>query len=213
MEPFGIVHARVAPLDRADVDTDALLPKQFMKSIARSGFGAHLFDAWRYLDPGHPGKPPAERRPNPDFVLNQPRYQGARILLARDNFGCGSSREHALWALAEYGFRAILAPSFGDIFFDNCFKNGVLPLRLPAARIDALFAQVRAGEDYRLTIDLPGEELRLPDGSGWPLQVDPFRRHCLLHGLDDIALTLQRADEIRDYEARRRVLEPWLFAS
>lgn len=213
MTPFTTLDALVVPLDRADVDTDALIPKQFMKSIARTGFGDHLFDAWRYLDPGHPGQPADQRQPDPGFVLNQPRYRGARILLARENFGCGSSREHALWALVDYGIRVILAPSFADIFFNNCFKNGVLPVRLPPDRIDRLFAAVEATVGYRMTVDLEARQLRLPDGRSWPLDIDPFRRHCLLAGLDEIALTLQQADAIRRYEAQRRRLEPWLFAS
>ncbi|WP_018227624.1 3-isopropylmalate dehydratase small subunit [Methyloversatilis universalis] len=212
MDAFTVLDGLVVPLDRADVDTDALIPKQFMKSIARTGFGDNLFDSWRYLDPGEPGKPRSERRLNPDFVLNQPRYRGAQILLGRDNFGCGSSREHALWALVDYGIRVIVAPGFADIFFNNCFKNGVLPVRLPADEVDALFAAVDAIEGYRMTVDLHAQRIALPDGRLLAFDIDPFRRDCLLNGLDDIALTLQQADDIRRYEAGRRDLEPWLFA-
>lgn len=212
MKAFTVLDGLVVPLDRADVDTDALIPKQFMKSIARTGFGDNLFDSWRYLDPGEPGKPRSARTPDPDFVLNRPRYQGAQILLARNNFGCGSSREHALWALVDYGIRAIVAPGFADIFFNNCFKNGVLPVRLPADDVDALFAAVDAAEGYRMTVDLHAQHIRLPDGRLLDFDIDPFRRQCLLEGLDDIALTLRRADDIRQYEARRRQQEPWLFA-
>ena len=212
MQPFTTLTSHVAPLDRADVDTDALIPKQFMKSIARTGFGDNLFDAWRYRDPGYPGKPQSAREPEPDFVLNRPSCRGAQILLARDNFGCGSSREHALWAVADYGFRVIVAPSFADIFFNNCFKNGVLPVVLPPPQIDRLFADIGDGrEDYRVSVDLAEQTLRLPDGELLGFEVDAYRKHCLLHGLDDIALTLQQADDIRAYEQRRRTLEPWLF--
>lgn len=212
MDAFTVLDGLVVPLDRADVDTDALIPKQFMKSIARTGFGDNLFDSWRYLDPGEPGKPRDARTVNPDFVLNQPRYRGAQILLGRDNFGCGSSREHALWALVDYGIRVIVAPGFADIFFNNCFKNGVLPVRLPADQVDALFAAVDAIEGYRMTVDLHAQRIALPDGRLLAFDIDPFRRDCLLNGLDDIALTLQQADDIRRYEAGRRDLEPWLFA-
>ncbi|MFZ5507485.1 MAG: 3-isopropylmalate dehydratase small subunit [Pseudomonadota bacterium] len=212
MQPFTTLTSHVAPLDRADVDTDALIPKQFMKSIARTGFGDNLFDAWRYRDPGYPGKPQSAREPEPDFVLNRPSCRSAQILLARDNFGCGSSREHALWALADYGFRVIVAPSFADIFFNNCFKNGVLPVVLPPPQIDRLFADIGDGrENYRVTVNLAEQTLRLPDGELLGFEVDAYRKHCLLHGLDDIALTLQQADDIRAHERRRRTLEPWLF--
>jgi 3-isopropylmalate/(R)-2-methylmalate dehydratase small subunit len=211
MDPFRVHTGLVAPLDRANVDTDAIIPKQFLKSIKRSGFGPNLFDAWRYLDHGEPGIDPATRRPNPDFILNQPRYQGATILLARRNFGCGSSREHAPWALADYGFRAILAPSFADIFFNNCFKNGLLPIVLPESQVDRLFADAAAFPGFRLTIDLDRQLVSTPDGAlTLPFDVDPFRRHCLLNGFDDIGLTLQHADEIRAYEAKHLAAQPWL---
>jgi 3-isopropylmalate/(R)-2-methylmalate dehydratase small subunit len=211
MEPFRVHTGIVAPLDRANVDTDAIIPKQFLKSIKRSGFGPNLFDAWRYLDHGEPGMDPSTRRPNPDFVLNQPRYRGASILLARRNFGCGSSREHAPWALADYGFRAILAPSYADIFFNNCFKNGLLPIVLPESQVDRLFADAAAFPGFRLTIDLDRQTVSTPDGGNMlPFDVDPFRRHCLLNGYDDIGLTLQHADEIRAYEAKHLAAQPWL---
>ena len=211
MEPFRVHTGLVAPLDRANVDTDAIIPKQFLKSIKRSGFGPNLFDAWRYLDHGEPGIDPATRRPNPEFILNQPRYQGATILLARRNFGCGSSREHAPWALADYGFRAILAPSYADIFFNNCFKNGLLPIVLPESQVDRLFADAAAFPGFRLTIDLDRQTVATPDGSlVLPFDVDPFRRHCLLNGFDDIGLTLQHADEIHAYEAKHLAERPWL---
>jgi 3-isopropylmalate/(R)-2-methylmalate dehydratase small subunit len=211
MQPFRIHTGIVAPLDRANVDTDAIIPKQFLKSIKRSGFGVNLFDAWRYLDHGEPGMDPTGRRPNPQFVLNEPRYKGASILLARRNFGCGSSREHAPWALADYGFRAILAPSFADIFFNNCFKNGLLPIVLPESQVDRLFADAAAFPGFRLTIDLDRQLVSTPDGAlTLPFDVDPFRRHCLLNGFDDIGLTLQHADEIRAYEAKHLAAQPWL---
>lgn len=211
MDKFTTLDAIVAPLDRPNVDTDAIIPKQFLKSIRRSGFGPNLFDAWRYLDRGEPGQDPAQRTPNPEFVLNQPRYQGARILLARENFGCGSSREHAVWALEDYGFRAIIAPSFADIFFNNCFKNGVLPIMLQSAAVAELFQAVAAQPGYRLQIDLPAQRVLRPDGHAYPFEVDAFRKHCLLEGLDDIGLTLQHAEAIRAYEQRRRGEAPWLF--
>jgi 3-isopropylmalate/(R)-2-methylmalate dehydratase small subunit len=211
MQPFRVHSGIVAPLDRANVDTDAIIPKQFLKSIKRSGFGVNLFDAWRYTDPGQPGQDPALRRPNPDFVLNQPRYRGASILLARRNFGCGSSREHAPWALADYGFRALIAPSYADIFFNNCFKNGLLPIVLPDASIDRLFADVAAFPGYRLTIDLERQSVSTADGSlGFSFDIDPFRKQCLLNGWDDIGLTLQHADEITAFEARHLQQQPWL---
>jgi 3-isopropylmalate/(R)-2-methylmalate dehydratase small subunit len=211
MEPFRVHTGLVAPLDRANVDTDAIIPKQFLKSIKRSGFGPNLFDAWRYLDHGEPGMDARSRRPNPDFVLNQPRYQGATVLLARRNFGCGSSREHAPWALADYGFRAILAPSYADIFYNNCFKNGLLPIVLPESQIDRLFADVAAFPGYRLTVDLERQIVVTTDGAlTLPFEVDPFRRHCLLNGFDDIGLTLQHADEIRAFEAKHLAARPWL---
>ena len=200
----------VAPLDRANVDTDLIIPKQFLKSIRRSGFGPNLFDAPRYLDEGVPDADCSARPLNPEFVLNQPRYRGASILLARQNFGCGSSREHAPWALDDYGFRAVIAPSFADIFFNNCFKNGLLPIVLDAEIVESLFRQVEAAEGYTLTIDLPAQVVVLPDGTRHGFAIDAFRKHCLLHGLDDIGLTLQEADAIRAFEARQRVESPWL---
>jgi len=212
MEKFTIHKGLVAPLDRENVDTDAIIPKQFLKSIKKTDFGPNLFDEWRYLDHGEPGMDPATRRPNPDFVLNQPRYAGASILLARKNFGCGSSREHAPWALQQYGFRAILAPSFADIFFNNCFKNGILPIVLPAAEIEALFQQVEATPGYKLVVDLPAQAVLRPDGHGIPFQIDAFRKECLLNGWDDIGLTLRHAEKIKEFEARRRIEQPWLFA-
>ncbi|MFA7098248.1 MAG: 3-isopropylmalate dehydratase small subunit [Gammaproteobacteria bacterium] len=211
MDKFEKLNALVAPLDRANVDTDAIIPKQFLKSIKRTGFGPYLFDEWRYLDHGEPGMDCSARPLNPDFVLNQPRYQGAQILLARDNFGCGSSREHAPWALLDYGFRAIIAPSFADIFYNNCFKNGILPIRLDAAVVDRLFREVESTPGYRLEIDLAAQTVRTPSGEEIPFQVDEFRKYCLLNGLDDIGLTLQHVDAIRAYEARRRQEAPWLF--
>ncbi len=201
----------MVPLDRPNVDTDAIIPKQYLKSVQRSGFGPNLFDDWRYLDPGEPGMDHSQRRPDPDFVLNQPRYQGAEILLARENFGCGSSREHAVWALTDYGIRAVIAPSFADIFYNNSFKNGLLPIVLPEAVVERLFREVAATPGYRLRVDLAEQTVTTPDGSVFSFEVDPFRKHCLLHGLDDIDLTLQHADEIRAYEARRRHEAPWLF--
>ncbi|MEY8688861.1 MAG: 3-isopropylmalate dehydratase small subunit [Leptothrix sp. (in: b-proteobacteria)] len=201
----------MAPLDRANVDTDAIIPKQFLKSIRRSGFGPNLFDAWRYLDEGQPGQDCSTRPRNPDFVLNQPRYAQASILLARENFGCGSSREHAPWALEDFGFRAVIAPSFADIFFSNCYKNGLLPIVLPAAAVDALFRAVEASPGYQLSIDLPAQLLRLPDGSTQGFDIDGFRKYCLVEGLDDIGLTLRHAPEIRAFEAARRASQPWLF--
>ena len=212
MQAFTVHKGLVAPMDRANVDTDAIIPKQFLKSIARSGFGPNLFDEWRYLDKGEPGQDPASRKPNPDFVLNQPRYAGASVLLARKNFGCGSSREHAPWALMDYGFRCVIAPSFADIFFNNCFKNGVLPIVLPAAEIDALFVLVGATSGYRLLIDLERQQVIRPDGRALPFAVDAFRKECLLNGWDDIGLTLRHADLIKAFEDQRRIEQPWLFA-
>ncbi len=211
MQPFRTFTGLVAPLDRANVDTDAIIPKQFLKSIKRSGFGANLFDAWRYLDHGEPGMDPAVRRKNPDFVLNEPRYQGAQILLARRNFGCGSSREHAPWALADYGFRALIAPSYADIFLNNCYKNGLLPVVLSEGQMDALFAAVKAFPGFRLTVDLERQTVAAPDGSmTFGFEVEPMRKHRLLNGLDDIGLTLQHAEEIRAFEAKRLTDQPWL---
>ena len=210
MQKFTIHKGLVAPLDRENVDTDAIIPKQFLKSIKKTGFGPNLFDEWRYLDHGEPGMDPASRKPNPDFVLNQPRYQGASILLARKNFGCGSSREHAPWALEQYGFRALIAPSFADIFFNNCFKNGLLPIALPEGIVDRLFDEVAAFPGYELTIDLPRQIVVRPQGEEIPFEVNAFRKYCLLNGLDDIGLTLRHADKIREYEARRLATKPWL---
>jgi len=210
MQAFRVHKGLVAPLDRENVDTDAIIPKQFLKSIQRSGFGPNLFDEWRYLDRGGPGQDPATRRPNPDFVLNQPRYQGASVLLARRNFGCGSSREHAPWALDQYGFRAIIAPSYADIFFSNCFKNGLLPIVLPEHEVATLFDEVAAFVGYLLTIDLERQVVVKPDGVELPFEVQPFRKFCLLGGFDDIGLTLRHADKIRSFEAERLLKKPWL---
>ncbi len=210
MEPFRIHSGIVAPMDRENVDTDAIIPKQFLKSIKRSGFGPNLFDAWRYLDPGEPGQDPATRRPNPDFVLNQLRYRGASILLARKNFGCGSSREHAPWALQQYGFRALIAPSYADIFFNNCFKNGVLPIVLAEHQVARLFDDVAAFIGYGLTIDLERQVVITADGDEIAFDVEPFRKYCLLGGFDDVALTLRHADKIRAFEAERLLKQPWL---
>ena len=210
MEPFRVHTGLVAPLDRENVDTDAIIPKQFLKSIRKSGFGPNLFDEWRFLDHGEPGQDPQSRRPNPDFVLNQPRYQGASILLARANFGCGSSREHAPWALQQYGFRALIAPSYADIFFNNSFKNGLLPIVLPERQVATLFDEVMAFPGYRLTIDLERQAVVKPDGSELAFEVEPFRKYCLLGGYDDIALTLRHAEAIRAFEAERLLKQPWL---
>ncbi|WP_457355768.1 3-isopropylmalate dehydratase small subunit [Roseateles sp. P5_D6] len=210
MDKFTIHKGLVAPMDRDNVDTDAIIPKQFLKSIKRSGFGPNLFDEWRYLDHGEPGQDPASRQPNPDFVLNQPRYAGASVLVARSNFGCGSSREHAPWALQQYGFRAILAPSFADIFFNNCFKNGLLPIVLPESAIARLFDEVYAFPGYQLVVDLPRQVVVKPDGAELPFDIEPFRKECLIGGLDEIGLTLQHTDKIRAYEAQRIAAKPWL---
>jgi 3-isopropylmalate/(R)-2-methylmalate dehydratase small subunit len=211
MEPFRVHTGLAVPLDRANVDTDAIIPKQFLKSIKRSGFGPNLFDAWRYLDPGEPGMDPARRRPNPDFVLNEPRYRGASILLSGRNFGCGSSREHAPWALVDYGFRAVIAPSYADIFFNNCFKNGLLPIVLHESQVDSLMAAAKAFPGYRLTIDLAEQTVATVDGAlTLAFDVEPFRKHCLINGLDDIGLTLEHAEAIRAFEAKRLAAEPWL---
>ena len=210
MQPFRVHKGKVAPLDRQNVDTDAIIPKQFLKSIKKSGFGQNLFDAWRFLDPGEPGQDPATRKPNPDFVLNQPRYQGASVLLARRNFGCGSSREHAPWALDQYGFRALIAPSFADIFFNNCFKNGLLPIQLPELIVAKLFDEVAAFVGYELTVDLEQQIVIKPDGTSLPFEVQPFRKFCLLGGYDDIGLTLRHAEKIRTFEAERLLQRPWL---
>jgi 3-isopropylmalate/(R)-2-methylmalate dehydratase small subunit len=210
MQRFEVHTGLVAPLDRANVDTDAIIPKQFLKSIRRTGFGPNLFDEWRYLDHGEPGQDPAMRRLNPDFVLNQPRYEGASILLARKNFGCGSSREHAPWALIQYGFRAVVAPSFADIFFNNCTKNGLLPVVLPEMVIDRLFHEVAAHLGYQLTVDLPRQKLIEADGREHDFDVDPFRKYCLLNGFDDIELTLRHKDKITAFETKRLAAQPWL---
>ena len=211
MDKFVRVDGLVVPLDRANVDTDAIIPKQFLKSIKRTGFGPNLFDEWRYLDHGEPGMDNSKRPLNPDFVLNQPRYHGAQILLARENFGCGSSREHAPWALDDYGFRAIIAPSFADIFCNNCFKNGLLPIVLDTASVDDLFQAVIATPGYHLKIDLEQQSIIAPNGMVYRFEVDAFRKNCLLNGLDDIGLTLQHVREIKEYEARRKPEAPWLF--
>jgi 3-isopropylmalate/(R)-2-methylmalate dehydratase small subunit len=210
MEPFRVHTGLVAPLDRENVDTDAIIPKQFLKSIKRSGFGPNLFDAWRYLDPGEPGQSPASRKPNPDFVLNQPRYQGTSILLARRNFGCGSSREHAPWALQQYGFRSVIAPSFADIFFNNCFKNGLLPIVLSEHVVSRLFDETLAFPGYRLTIDLERQTVTEPGGTEHAFEIQPFRKYCLLGGYDDIGLTLRHAEKIKTFEAERLLKRPWL---
>jgi len=210
MQAFRIHTGLVAPLDRENVDTDAIIPKQFLKSIKKSGFGPNLFDEWRYLDHGEPGQDPASRKPNPDFVLNQPRFQGASVLVTRKNFGCGSSREHAPWALDQYGFRAIIAPSYADIFFNNCFKNGLLPIVLPEHEVARLFDEVNAFVGYKLTIDLERQVVERPGGEVIPFDVQPFRKYCLLNGFDDIGLTLRHADKIRAFEAERLLKKPWL---
>ena len=210
MDAFTVHRGLVAPMDRANVDTDAIIPKQFLKSIKRTGFGPNLFDEWRYLDKGEPGQDPATRQANPDFVLNQPRYAGASVLLARDNFGCGSSREHAPWALQQYGFRALIAPSYADIFFNNCFKNGILPIVLPESQVARLFDEVLAFPGYSLTVDLPRQVVVLADGSEWPFEVQAFRKYCLVGGFDDIGLTLRHADKIKAFEAERLARMPWL---
>lgn len=212
MEKFVTFTGVVCPLDRSNVDTDAIIPKQFLKSIKRSGFGPNLFDEWRYLDHGEPGMDNSQRPINPDFVLNDPRYAGARILLARENFGCGSSREHAPWALEDYGFSVIIAPSFADIFFNNTFKNGILPVPLAAEQVDALFAKATGPDALQIEVDLANQQLKLSDGEVINFDVDPFRKHCLLEGLDDIGLTLQHVDAIKAYEEQRKAQTPWLFS-
>ncbi len=210
MQKFTLLKGLVAPMDRANVDTDAIIPKQFLKSIRKTGFGPNLFDEWRYLDVGHPGQDPASRKPNPDFVLNQPRYQGASVLLARKNFGCGSSREHAPWAIDQFGFRCVIAPSFADIFFNNCFKNGLLPIVLPETVIAQLFDEVAVFPGYQLTVDLERQVVVRPQGEEIPFEVQAFRKYCLLNGLDDIGLTLRHADKIKAFEAERLATKPWL---
>ncbi|HAB90946.1 MAG: 3-isopropylmalate dehydratase small subunit [Thiopseudomonas sp.] len=213
MKAFTQHQGLVAPLDRANVDTDQIIPKQFLKSIKRTGFGPNLFDEWRYLDEGQPDQDNSQRPINTDFVLNQPRYQGASVLLAQENFGCGSSREHAPWALEEYGFRTIIAPSFADIFYNNSFKNGLLPIVLTADEVNELFAQAQAVEGYQLTIDLAAQTVTRPDGVQYSFEVDAFRKHCLLNGLDDIGLTLQDAELIREFEVGYKKANPWLFGA
>ena len=213
MQKFTLLKGLVAPMDRENVDTDAIIPKQFLKSIKKTGSGVNLFDEWRYLDHGEPGQDPTSRKPNPDFVLNQPRYAGASILIARKNFGCGSSREHAPWALDQYGFRAVLAPSFADIFFNNCFKNGLLPIVLPESTIELLFNEVAAFPGYELTIDLERQVVIRPQGEEIPFDVIAFRKYCLLNGFDDIGLTLRHTDKIKAYEAERLATKPWLAHS
>ena len=212
MKAFTQHTGLVCPLDRANVDTDQIIPKQFLKSIKRSGFGPYLFDEWRYADQGEPGMDCANRPLKKDFVLNQPRYRGAQVLLARDNFGCGSSREHAPWAIEDYGFQVVIAPSFADIFFGNCYKNGILPIVLPAAAVDKLFAECAASEGYRLAVDLETQEITTPAGESFAFDITPHRKHCLLNGLDEIGLTLQHADEIKAFEVKHRAAQPWLFA-
>ncbi len=212
MKKFEQCHGLVVPLDRANVDTDAIIPKQFLKSIKRSGFGRYLFDEWRFLDHGEPGMTVAQRQINPEFVLNQQRYQGAEILLARDNFGCGSSREHAPWALQDYGFRVVIAPSFADIFFNNCFKIGLLPIVLDETTTGHLIKETETTIGYQLLVDLSVQTVTTPSGETYAFEIDAFRKHCLLNGLDEIGQTLQHAAKIRDYEKRRQTKQPWLFA-
>jgi 3-isopropylmalate/(R)-2-methylmalate dehydratase small subunit len=210
MQKFTLHKGLVAPMDRENVDTDAIIPKQFLKSIRKTGFGQNLFDEWRYLDAGFPGQDPTSRKPNPDFVLNQARYKGASVLLARKNFGCGSSREHAPWALDQFGFRAIIAPSYADIFFNNSFKNGLLPIVLSETQVSQLFNEAAAFPGYALTIDLERQVVAKPDGEELPFEVQAFRKYCLLNGFDDIGLTLRQADKIKAFEAERLVQKPWL---
>lgn len=212
MQAFTQHKGLCVPLDRPNVDTDAIIPKQFLKSIKRSGFGVNLFDEWRYLDHGEPGQDVTTRQINPDFVLNQPRYAAASVLLARDNFGCGSSREHAPWALEDYGFRSVIAPSFADIFYNNCFKNGLLPIVLGAGIVEQLFGEVADAEGYALEIDLEAQTVATPSGEKFEFTIDAFRKHCLLHGLDDIGLTLQHVDAIKSFEMKHRAESPWLFS-
>jgi 3-isopropylmalate/(R)-2-methylmalate dehydratase small subunit len=210
MQKFTVLKGLVAPMDRENVDTDAIIPKQFLKSIRKTGFGQNLFDEWRYLDAGYPGQDPASRKPNPEFVLNLPRYLGATVLLARKNFGCGSSREHAPWALDQFGFRAIIAPSYADIFFNNSFKNGLLPIVLPEAQVAQLFDEVKAFPGYQLSIDLQRQMVVKPSGDELPFEVQAFRKYCLLNGLDDIGLTLRHTEKIKAFEAERLAQKPWL---
>ena len=211
MKALDLMCSLVVPIDRAHIDTDALIPKQFMKSIQRSGFGVNLFDEWRYLDPGQPGMDVTQRQPNPTFALNQPRYKGAKILLARENFGCGSSREHAPWALQQFGFQAVIAPSFADIFFNNSLKNGLLLIKLDAKIVDQLFRETAEREGYRLAVDLEQQTVSTPSGESFKFDIDPFRKHCIMNGLDDIGLTLEHAGKIQAFEARHKAAQPWLF--
>jgi len=211
MEKFIRQEGLVAPMDRANVDTDAVIPKQYLKSIKRTGYGPNLFDEWRYLDHGEPGMDHSKRPLNPDFVLNQPRYRGATVLLARENFGCGSSREHAPWALLQYGFQAVIAPSFADIFYNNSLKNGLLLIKLDAKVVDRLFKEAEGAEGYRLAVDLESQTVTAPGGESFKFDIDPFAKHCLLNGLDEIGLTLERAGEIKAFEAKHRERQPWLF--
>lgn len=211
MEKFTVHKGVVAPLDRSNVDTDAIIPKQYLKSIKRTGFGPTLFDDWRYMEPGEPGMDHSQREVNPDFVLNKPAYQKSSILIARENFGCGSSREHAVWALDDFGLRAVIAPSFADIFFNNSFKNGFLPIRLSDEQVDQIFSEIEANEGYELTIDLEAQTVTTPTGESFSFEIDAFRKYCLLNGLDDIGLTLKHADEIRAYEEKRKQTASWLF--
>lgn len=213
MEKFTQHSGKVIPLDRANVDTDAIIPKQYLKSVKRSGFGPNLFDDWRYLDAGEPDMDHSQRRPNPDFVLNQTAYQGGTILLARENFGCGSSREHAVWALDDFGIRAVIAPSFADIFFNNSFKNGLLPIVLAADIVEQLFQAIDQNSDYALTIDLEAQTVSTPEGESFSFEIDAFKKYCLLNGFDDIGLTLQHADAIHAFEAQHKQRSPWLFAT
>jgi 3-isopropylmalate/(R)-2-methylmalate dehydratase small subunit len=212
MDKYQSREGLVVPLDRANVDTDAIIPKQFLKAIGRSGFGPNLFDEWRYLDHGEPGMDNGKRPLNPDFVLNQPRYRGAQVLVARENFGCGSSREHAPWALQDYGFTTIIAPSFADIFFNNCFKNGLLAIVLDARVVDQIIKDAQATPNYRLAVDLDNQTITTPGRQELRFEIDPFRKHCLLNGLDEIGLTLEHADKIRAFEAKHRAAQPWVFA-
>ena len=211
MEKFIRQEGLVAPMDRANVDTDAVIPKQYLKSIKRTGYGPNLFDEWRYLDHGEPGMDHSKRPLNPDFVLNQPRYQGATVLLARENFGCGSSREHAPWALLQYGFQAVIAPSFADIFYNNSLKNGLLLIKLDAKIVDRLFKEISANKGYRLAVDLEAQTVTAPGGESFKFDIDPFAKHSLLNGLDEIGLTLEHAGEIKAFEAKHRERQPWLF--
>ncbi len=212
MEKLNTVEGIVTPMDRPNVDTDAIIPKQFLKSIKRSGFGPNLFDEWRYLDHGEPGMDNSGRPLNPDFILNQPRYAGTNILIARENFGCGSSREHAPWALLDYGFRVVIAPSYADIFFNNCFKNGILPIILSASDVDTFFNEIATTDGYSLKVDLASQTITKPSGDMIQFEVDEFRKHCLINGLDDIDMTLEHVDDIKAYEQRRAQQAPWLFS-